>query len=377
MCTVRVIIDTKNMFLYAGGIAHWFRPLLVAWIESRRDVYFTLLGPEFRQSFLPDTVNWTHASVCWPIWLPRQLRHPWYDNVLFPRAVSRIPADMVMSPYHDVRIPANKRSVITVHDLCLGELRDSYPRRIRAYYLSTLRRNLKHAAFILTVSETSCRAIRAQYGIGPDRIGVVYNAPPDTFSGDVEEQAIAGFKSRFGLTGQLILYPGGSEYRKNVQRLAHAFELLVRENSRLSLLVTGGKDNRWDAALSGLPAAARRCINFLGRLDDTDLRLAYAAADAVVYPSLCEGFGRVCLEAMACGRPLACSDLPVMHEVAGDYPTYFDPRSIHGITAAMAKALKQGRSTPRQPVEYQLGSVCNRFVAYMDKQLEAVIKFIA
>ena len=66
-----------------------------------------------------------------------------------------------------------------------------------------------------------------------------------------------------------------------------------------------------------------------------------------------------------------------MHEVAGDYPTYFDPRSIHGITAAMAKALKQGRSTPRQPVEYQLGSVCNRFVAYMDKQLEAVIKFIA
>ena len=374
---MRVIADTKNLSLYCGGIAHWFAPLLVSWIERRPDVHFVLLGPEFNNDFLPKTENWQHICQPWPIWLPRPLRHPWYDNVLFPRAVSRIPADLVMSPYHDVRIPANKRSVITVHDLCIGQMPDSYPRHLRAYYLSTLRRNLKHAAFILTVSETSCRAMCAQYGIGPDRIGVVYNAPPDTFSGDVEEQAVTGFKARFGLRGQLLLYPGGSEYRKNVHRLAQAFELLVRENSRLSLLVTGGKDNRWDAALSGLPSAARRCINFLGRLDDTDLRLAYAAADAVVYPSLCEGFGRVCLEAMACGRPLACSDLPVMREVAGDYPAYFDPYSFHGITAAMARALEQGRSTPRQPEEYQLGSVCNRFVDYMDKQLEAVTKFSA
>jgi glycosyltransferase involved in cell wall biosynthesis len=282
-----------------------------------------------------------------------------------------------MSPYHDVRMPANKRSVITVHDLCIGELASAYPRHLRAYYLSTMRRNLKYAAFILTVSETSCRAISAQYGIEPDRIGVVYNAPPDTFSGDVEEQAVTGFKTRFGLSGQLLLYPGGSEYRKNVHRLAQAFELLARVNNRLSLVVTGEKDKRWDAALSGLPSAARQCINFLGRLDDTDLRLAYAAADAVVYPSLCEGFGRVCLEAMASGRPLACSDLPVMHEVAGDYATYFDPYSIHEMAAAMETALKQGCPTPRRPEEYGSASVCERFVASMDKQLEAAARFDA
>ena len=48
-------------------------------------------------------------------------------------------------------------------------------------------------------------------------------------------------------------------------------------------------------------------------------------------PSLGEGFGRVGLEAMELGVPLACSDLPVLHEVLGDYPEYFNPLRVEEI----------------------------------------------
>ncbi|MEZ4580846.1 MAG: glycosyltransferase [Caldilineaceae bacterium] len=51
----------------------------------------------------------------------------------------------------------------------------------------------------------------------------------------------------------------------------------------------------------------------------------YRAASVFVYPSLMEGFGLV-LEAMACGTPVICSDLPSLRDVAGDAALYFHPQ---------------------------------------------------
>jgi hypothetical protein len=75
--------------------------------------------------------------------------------MLFPRAVARLRPDLVMSPYHDVRMPKGIPSVIGVHDLCLDELAGVYPARIRGYYLTMLRTNLRRASHVITVSQTS------------------------------------------------------------------------------------------------------------------------------------------------------------------------------------------------------------------------------
>lgn len=364
---LRIVIDTKNLALYGGGIAHWFSPLLAAWITHRPDVRFLLVGPGFNTDFLSTSDNWEHVPLPWPEWLPRALRHPWYDNVLFPRAVSRLRPDRVMSPYHDVRMPKGMPSVISVHDLCLDELGSIYPRRIRAYYLALLRRNLRRAALVITVSETSRNKLVERYGIDPDRVGVVYNTPPAAFEWTAEEGAIVDFSQRYGANVHLLFYPGGSEYRKNVTRLVQAFSHLAQQDDGLVLLVTGNKDSRWDAALAESPDASGQRVVFAGRLSDAELRLAYAAADAVVYPSLCEGFGRVCLEAMDTGTPLACSDLPVMREVAGDYAHYFDPYNVKSITAAVSAALSEGRCSPVRDARFQSPAVRASFLFAMDR----------
>lgn len=363
---MKIVVDTKNLALYAGGIAHWIAPLLAAWIKHRPDVWFLLLGPDFNQDFLPRSDNWEHLPLAWPLWLPRPLRHPWYDNVLFPRAVSGMQPDLVMSPYHDVRMPKGVPSVISVHDLCLDELSTVYPRRVRLYYLALLRYNLRRASFVLTVSDTSRDKLMQRYGVASQRIGVVFNTPPQAFAGAEQASTIADFRRGLGLTGRVLFYSGGSEYRKNVTRLVQSFALLAQQDEELMLLVTGSREPRWETALAALSLVMRQRVIFAGRLSDAELRLAYDMADAVVYPSLCEGFGRVCLEAMETGAPLACSDLPVMREVAGDYATYFDPYSVEDMAEAVAKAIGKGRGKPRGIARFTTEAVVASFLEAMD-----------
>jgi len=368
----RVVVDTKNLALYQGGISHWFAPLLSSWIESRTDVTFLLIGPDFDTGFLPQTGNWNHMPLSWPDGLPRPLRHPWYDNVTFPRAVSRLRPDLVMSPYHDVRMPKGIPSIITVHDLCLDELGSVYPRRIRHYYLALLRRNLHQAVLVVTVSETSRAKLIERYGLDPARISVVYNTPPSVFRTVTDTDAVAAFRKRYCSKGSLLFYPGGAEYRKNVGRLLQAFERLARQDEDLILLVTGRASPAWDALLGVLPDASQRRFAFAGRLSDAELCLAYAAADAVVYPSLCEGFGRVCLEAMEMGTPIACSDLPVMREVAGEYAHYVDPYHVESIVEGIKVALSQGHHAPTRDARFQDAAVKDGFLDVMDRCVSGI-----
>jgi glycosyltransferase involved in cell wall biosynthesis len=63
----------------------------------------------------------------------------------------------------------------------------------------------------------------------------------------------------------------------------------------------------------------------------------YRAADAVVFPSLYEGFGLPVVEAMCCGTPVACSNVSSMPEVAGDAAILFDPANEESITRAIVE----------------------------------------
>lgn len=365
---MRIVIDVKNLALYGGGIAHWFKPLLLSWLKHSPDTQFFLVGPDFNRDFLLGSGNWTHVAITWPLLLPRSFRHPFYDNVLFPRAVKSLKPDLVMSPYHDVRMPKGVPCVIGVHDLCIDELVGVYPKRIRWYYLTLLRSNLRRASHVITVSETSRTKLVERYGVPSERVSVVYNATSEHFLCTEESDGVAEFKRRHELNGRFLFYSGGSEYRKNIERLVRAFAVLAISEPDLNLLVTGDRDLRWDAALEseGLTLITQGRVKFAGRLSDRDLRIAYAAADTVVYPSLCEGFGRVCLEAMEAGVPLACSDLPVMREVAGQYACYFDPHDIAAMAAAIVVALKQKRREATKDKRFQSIVVKATFLAAMD-----------
>ena len=76
----------------------------------------------------------------------------------------------------------------------------------------------------------------------------------------------------------------------------------------------------------------------------------YQGAAALVFPSLYEGFGMPVLEAMACGCPVACSNVTSLPEVAGDAARLFDPRDVEDIAAAVDDVLDD----PAQWIDYGL-----------------------
>jgi glycosyltransferase involved in cell wall biosynthesis len=366
-----IAVDTKNLALYTGGIAGFVRPLLSAWVAARTAARFVLIGPQWDSRELTAFSSCEHHIVPWPEGLPRSLRHPFYDNVLFPRAIRRVHPDFVFSPYHDVRLPHGIPSAMMVHDTCLSDMGHLYPWQIRAYYRAMLNVNLGRARHVLTVSESSRACILARFAFPAERVTVVPNTLEPDFLEAPDDPAHIGEIRAHQTAGLRLLYPSGAEYRKNVPRLLKALELLVGRGLEPHLWVTGMRDAGWERALASCSQLLHARLHFLGRLSLADLRTHYLASDSVVYPSFCEGFGRVCLEAMELGVPIACSDLPVLREVAGEYPTYFSPRDVDQMADSIAASAAQGRREPHHEPRFHRAAVAQLFVHTMDRIISA------
>jgi glycosyltransferase involved in cell wall biosynthesis len=371
---MKILIDAKNLALYKGGISHWLGHQLEHWFAvAKGQAEFILLYPKGNGLNAIHLLDSEHQTISWPEFLPRKLRHIWYDNISFPRAIREIKPHLIFSPYHDVCLPRQGSqiySVITVHDLCFLDAPQAYPWFIRTYYLWMLRLNLGRASHVVTISESTRDRLIEQYRLPQRMISIVPNSIETDFLEKVPSAAQQqAWRNQFGRsTEKIVLYSSGIDHRKNISRLMVAFRNLWAQGHQTILCITGNLDPRWQNLFSQ-EEIDKGQVRFLGFLSLAELRLAYQSADLVVYPSLCEGFGRACIESMVCGTPLACSDLPVFHEVAGDYAVYFDPYDSESIAQSMVFCLGRGRKEPRQDSRYELDYVQSKFIQTMDQLL--------
>jgi glycosyltransferase involved in cell wall biosynthesis len=233
--------------------------------------------------------------------------------------------------------------VVSVHDVSFVE-HPEYFTRGRAFQLQyTVRRSVRNAARILTVSEFSKQSILRVYGeLEEDKVVVAPNAAAAEFRPVSRESAIAMAYSRYQLKTPFILSVGDLQPRKNHIGLIKAFAELVKAHPKLKhTLALAGKDT-WFAGR--VHEAARNSgvadrIQFLGFVPDTELVQLYNACELFTFPSFYEGFGLPILEAMACGRAVACSNTTAMPEVADGAAILFDPYSTEETTRAMADLL--------------------------------------
>ncbi|MBU3546716.1 glycosyltransferase family 1 protein [Polynucleobacter sp. MWH-Jannik1A5] len=371
---MKIAIDAKNLALYGGGISHWVSEFLPAWIESSPENHFSLVTPRGEGLKKVDVAGAQMVDCRWPLGIPRQLRHPVYDNWIFPKAIKKIKPDFIFSPYFDVRMPPNVPYAITIHDLCFIEVGHLYPSHLRNYYLYMMRVNLAHASHVITVSNTTRLQLIKVLGVSAEKISVIPNALDKIFlETKPSPDVIRSWREKIDPSGneKLLLYPGGIEYRKNISGLMAALRIIWSRESQFTLLITGEPSEQF---LGSIPKELVESgkILFLGRLSQADLRLAYSSVDAVIYPTFSEGFGRVCLEAMGCGTPLACSDLAVLREVAGDYPVYFDPHDSQAIADAIMTAANLGPQPVVLKEEFTSSNVRAKFINEITRVLNRV-----
>lgn len=144
-----------------------------------------------------------------------------------------------------------------------------------------------------------------------------------------------------------LLYIGGLDYRKNLKRTIKAIALLPANlRNSLDLVIGGGNSEadenqlRLEWQKCGLKAGQ---LFFTGYLSDDKLVELYQNVDALIQPSLLEGFGLTALEAQACGTPVLSSNTSALPEIVNDDRIMFDPNSEVAIKDRLIWALQNKR----------------------------------
>ncbi len=221
--------------------------------------------------------------------------------------------------------------VVTVHDVSYIDHPEYFSKfRANQLRLST-RRTLRNAAQVITVSEFSRRRIAKAYGLDPVDIAVTPNGPQEQFRPFKWETSMLKVNRALGIDKPYILHVGDWCPRKNQIGLIRAFGQLVKNHPSLKHhLVLAGKHTCFSPrVLTEIRrSGAENRIVITGFVDDELLPALYNAADVFVFPSWYEGFGLPVIEAMACGRPVACSDAAALPEVVDGAALLFRPDSV-------------------------------------------------
>jgi len=216
-----------------------------------------------------------------------------------PRDLRRTPAAAVWYPWNGMRFSPHAPSIVTIYDPfaftfahknVIARLREQLP----------IRRALRDANAIATISQWSAAELRRIFGIAPGRLAIV---PPavDPFWRPVPAQRESDY----------VLFVAGPEARKNAGLLFAAFGEAF-SGERVELIVAGELNAEDERAFAQLAARKRRV-----RPEDHELRTLYSDALAVAVPSYAEGYGIPAIEAMACGAPVIAADAAALPEACG------------------------------------------------------------
>jgi glycosyltransferase involved in cell wall biosynthesis len=243
-------------------------------------------------------------------------------------------------PSHVLPMVTPARSVVVIYDV--GHRFDPRAHGVLEwlYVEWAIRRHVRVATRLLTISETSKRDLARLYGADPSRVDVAYPAVDERFK-PASQAEIARVRARHGLTRPYVLHLGTIKPRKNLPRLIRAFaEADLPSDTELALAgmtTTGARAVEEAIRVGGLERRVRR----LTYVADEDLPGLYGGAVCVAIVSLYEGFGMPALEALACGAPLVAGNRGSLREIVGDAGVFVDPLDVSSIASGLRRALAE------------------------------------
>src|SRR4051794_24109636 len=218
--------------------------------------------------------------------------HLWEQAVLpFTRA------ELIYSPANLAPI-ASKRNVVVIHDVAALRHPEWYSRPYVAWQRAVLPTLARRARLVITVSEFSRREIQEVLGVDAT---VIPNGVDERFKPSPKKD--------------YALVVGTKIARKNLTALSGTAEALGME------LVAAGSARSY---MKGEQTNIRE----LGYVPDDELPALYAGARVLLMPSLYEGFGLPCLEAMASGTPVVAANRGALPETCGDAALVVEPEEF-------------------------------------------------
>lgn len=221
----------------------------------------------------------------------------------------------------------HRRHIAVIHDAAVFRHPEHFRTGYAAYH-RTLNRILARQARLATVSDFSRRELASVLNLSPDSIAVAPNSA-DHLHNITPDPAVI---ESLGLTMRpYVVALGNLTPNKNLVVAIRAMARLTEPAVRL--VIIGDRPAVFDRSV--FPVDPR--LIFAGRRSDAEIAALLGGAQALVFPSLYEGFGIPPLEAMALGRPIIASDIPATREVCADAALYFDPADDAALAAHMSE----------------------------------------
>jgi glycosyltransferase involved in cell wall biosynthesis len=299
---VTVLIDGRAAVRpELGGVERWARELCARLPVLRPDRY---------------------AVASPPAALAHRAGHAWEQGVLPFRARR---AALLLGPANLAPV-AFPRNVVVIHDAAVLREPGWYSAAYARWHGALLPAIARGARRVITVSAFSARELRALTGV---EAAVVPGGVDERFTPGADPGPA---RAALGLDRPYVLCVASRMTRKNLAALGVTASRLAARG--IDLVAAGGERPQFRAARAS--AGPRD----LGPVPDAHLPGLYAGASAFVLPSLYEGFGLPCLEAMACGAPVVAADAAALPETCGDAALYADPRDPGAIADAVERALE-------------------------------------
>jgi glycosyltransferase involved in cell wall biosynthesis len=232
--------------------------------------------------------------------------------------------------------------VVTVYDLSFIRYPQVLTGARRKYLQLFTRSSCERAARVIAISESTASDLVELMGVPREKIDVALPGVSAEFGPRPVEETEA-FRRKHNLPERFFFFLGTLEPRKNLPMLLRAYAQLPQsDREAVHLVLAGGKGWMYDEifeTIARYPDQLSNTVHVPGFVDADELVLWYNAAEALVYPTLFEGFGIPILEAMACGTPVLVSNSSSLPEAAGEAGVLLPPDDEAAWTAALGRMI--------------------------------------
>lgn len=313
--------------------------------------------------------------------------------------------DILFVPAHTLPIIHPKKSIVTIHDIGferqakfyssdkIGPVRGltaavfnfltklftggKFQPNVLDYHSWSTKFALARAKIIIAVSEFTKREMVEFYQADAEKIKVVYNGFNSRLYRPISDQKkIKQVLSQYNIKTPYIFYAGRLEKKKNTAKLVEAYAIMRQKFKEIkhNLVLVGKAGLGFDEVKYVVEEFnLEENVIITGWIPEADMPYIYNGADLFVFPSLYEGFGIPLLEAMACGTPLAASNIAAIVEVVKDSAWLFNQENQDDMAEKMAKILLD-KQLAGQLIKRGLARVKNFSLAKCAKETLALLE---
>lgn len=323
---MRILYDHEIFYLQKyGGISNYYYQLSRELIKTNIDL--KIICPLHKNSYISNLPSGNFRGINVNIL-------PYHFNKLIGRInllyakefVKKYKPDIIHKTYYS-RNNLNGKSVCTVYDLVNEKFRKYFK---NSEYISELKKKtIDNCEHIICISENTKKDLIDIFKVPENKISVTLLASSYT---NKEINKNKKFKNH-------LLFVGSRKGYKNYEGFLNAISISEKLRNNFKFIFYGGeKVKNEDINLIKKHKISFDKILFL---NDKNFKLSYmySNVEALIYPSLYEGFGIPILEAMNFGCPVISSDAGSLREVGGDGISYFDPSDPENMAHVIEKKL--------------------------------------